>query len=207
MAAMDNFKTVACGCGKVLGPWNCWHLLVCPSVNKTERHNALSEILAGMAKSAKIYTTGDKKMPACGEGGRLKYTDIETTHKGKKIIFDVRVVNPYADTFRLGTSRVKRLHPVRFGENKREYYDINVARDEGAAAHVGRIQKIKEYVPTYKVKESIYEFPDVEKEVPPEEKRSLKKVIVHDIVWGDLPLVPLVFETGGVVAPEVQGFI
>jgi hypothetical protein len=156
------------------------------------------------ARDIGLMVRGDKQSP--GIGPKLKQADFEFTFSGLTVAFDVKVVSPLSECYDT-KNLVSRVHPVSFGDDDEWFWDFSPPRDDGAASHTARFVKIRNYVPDWTPSEGAYEPMDKKKETVPEERRLLKNVKIEDPARGQIALIPLVFEIGGRVAPEVEVLI
>jgi hypothetical protein len=201
--ALRRFPVVMCHCRRVLTKDGCHHFLSCGKGGLSERHDAIVQIIIKALREAGIMVRGDKQSP--GIGPKLKRADFEVVLGGLTIAYDVRVVSPHSGCYAKPT--VFRVHAVSFGEESQQVNDFLPHRDDGAAAHVARVGKIREFVPAWTPTEGAFVPPEGKKEPVPEERRLTKHVEIDDPARGRIDLIPLVFEVGGRVAPEVEVLI
>jgi hypothetical protein len=201
--AVRRFPVVMCHCKRVLTKDGWHHLLSCGKAGLSERHDAIVQLLIKAIRETGILVRGDKQSP--GIGPKLKRADFEIVMGGITIAFDVRVVSSHSGCY--AKHVVERVHVVSFGEDGQRFRDFITARDDGAAAHVGRYTKIREFVPTWTPSEGSFVPPDRKKEAIPDERRLLKHIEIDDPARGQINFIPLVFEVGGRVTPEVEVLI
>jgi hypothetical protein len=202
-AAIQKFDVVMCTCHRKLTTGGWYHLLSCESCNYNERHDGLVRILVKFARAAGLLVRGDKQSPPLGPN--LKKADFEICFGPRTFAYDVRVISALSECYRRST--VKRVHPVSFGDGEQLFWDFCTARDQGAAGHMARIEKIREYLRNWVPTEQAYEPLDKKKDPIPEERRLLNHVVIEDPSRGNVDLIPLVVQVGGAVTPEVDALI
>jgi hypothetical protein len=146
---------------------------------------------------------GDKQSP--GFGLNMKMADFEMSLGEKTLAYDVRVISVLSECY--SSHIVSRLYAATFGSDESKHWDFLAARDDGAAAHMARVTKVRDFVPNWTPTEAVFAPLDAKKEPIPEERRLLKHISVQDPTRGIVELIPLVFEVGGRVAPEVEVLI
>jgi hypothetical protein len=203
-AVCERFGKVMCVCGRELGPADWPHFLSCPWGGFSEKHDGLVKILVRFARGSGFSTRGDKQSPPIGAKG--KQADFELSCNGLTEAFDVRVISALSEVYN-GNS-LKRLYPISFGDNGAHCYNFNPAREDGAAMHVSRLAKIKEYIGPFSISEAGYQWMDSNKPELPEERRQLKNVEIFDPVRQQKILfTPLLFQIGGSMAPDTAAFV
>jgi hypothetical protein len=202
-ACLEKFSLVMCHCTRRLSANGWYHFLSCEKCGYNERHDALVRAIIKFARAAGMLVRGDKQSPPLGP--EMKKADFEICIGPKTLVYDVRVVSALSECY--SKSLLARVHPVSFGDSDQQFWDFMVARDYGAALHMARYGKIREYAPGWKPTELAYEPLEKNQDPIPEERRLLKHVVISDLSRGPVDLIPLVFQIGGSAAPEVGALV
>jgi hypothetical protein len=202
-AALEKFSLAMCKCKRTLATDGWYHFLSCGFCGYTERHDALVKVFVKLARAAGLMVRGDKQSP--GFGPNMKMADFEMSLGEKTLAYDVRVISVLSECY--SSHIVSRLYACTFGSDESKHWDFIAARDDGAAAHMARVIKVRDFVPNWTPTEASFAPLDTKKEPIPEERRLLKHISVQDPARGNVELIPLVFEVGGRVAPEVEVLI
>jgi hypothetical protein len=202
-ACLEKFSLVMCHCTRRLSADGWYHFLSCEKCGYNERHDALVRAIVKFARAAGMLVRGDKQSPPIGS--EMKKADFEICIGSKTLAYDVRVVSALSECYQKYV--VARVHPVSFGDSEQQFWNFMTSRDYGAASHMARYGKIREFVPAWKPTEPAYEPLEKNQEPIPEERRLLKHIVIQDLSRGQVDLIPLVFQVGGAAAPEVAALV
>jgi hypothetical protein len=180
-----------------------FHMLSCSKCGFNERHDEIVRILVRTARNTGMSTRGDRQSPGLGLKG--KQADLEISFSGGTEAYDVKVISSLSDKYY--DNPLRRCHPISFGEGGTLHYDFDAAREDGAALHIAKVEKVREYVPGWKPAETHFQPLDENKKPDPEERRRIKPVVISDPLRGSVDMIPLVFEVGGAMGPETEGFL
>jgi hypothetical protein len=195
-----RFDTVVCACGRILSPSEWYHFLSCRCGGFSDRHDSIVRLLVIAARRS-MPVRGDKQSAAFGVGGKSKQADMELSCNGVREAFDVRCISALSEKYR--RHRARRLCPISMGESDDLLYDFNPARDDLAAAHISRFEKIAEYSSAHGVPtEASFMSQDAKKPLEPEERRQLKTIEIEDPPRQPVSFTPLLFQIGGAMSPE-----
>jgi hypothetical protein len=195
-----RFETVVCACGRVLSPSEWYHFLSCRCGGFSDRHDSIVRLLVIAARRS-MPVRGDKQSAAFGVGGKSKQADMELSCNGVREAFDVRCISALSEKYR--RHKIRRLYPISLGECDDLFHDFNPARDDLAATHISRFEKIAEYSTAHGVPtEASYMSLDLKKPLKPEERRHLKIIEIEDPPRQPVSFTPLLFQIGGAMTPE-----
>jgi hypothetical protein len=94
-------------------------------------------LLVRFSRGSGFATRGDKQSPPIGAKG--KQADFELSCNGVTEAFDVRIISALSEVY--NRNKMKRLYPISFGEEGKEYYNFDPARDDWATMHISRVAR------------------------------------------------------------------